>query len=59
MPTSQSTQLLDCLFFDTYDFTEKDRVVMQQLDAVHVPIVLPEVQQLDDLSYRPQDYLCD
>jgi hypothetical protein len=36
---------------DTSDFTDKDRAVMDQLDSVHVPIVLPEVHQLDNLSF--------
>ena len=36
---------------DTCDFTDKDRAVTQKLDAVHVPMVLPQVHQLDNLSF--------
>ena len=36
---------------DTDDFTDNDRVVTQRLDPVHVPMVLPQVHQLDNLSF--------
>ena len=38
------------LVLDTRDFTDKDRTVIQKLDDVHVPMVLPQVHQLDNLS---------
>ena len=36
---------------DTFDSTDKDRTVTQKLDDVHVPMVLPQVHQLDNLSF--------
>ncbi len=39
------------LVLNTCDFTDQDRVVTQKLDTVHVPMVLPQVHQLDNLSF--------